>query len=79
LVGIPGIEEAKAMADEIRESLGLEVDIPALKVKEGWDDYGPVFTAQYFYVFGGFKPYRGSKTPQPGRYFVRRRRLRGAP
>ncbi|MEL7564372.1 MAG: M14 family zinc carboxypeptidase [Dehalobacterium sp.] len=52
LVGTPGIEEAKAMAEEIGEALGLEVDIPALKLKEGWDDYAPVFTAQYFMYFG---------------------------
>ncbi|ATW25265.1 M14 family zinc carboxypeptidase [Candidatus Formimonas warabiya] len=52
LVGAPGIEEARAMAGEIGAGLGLAVDIPALKMKEGWDDYGPVFTPQYFMYLG---------------------------
>lgn len=52
LVGTPGIESAQAMAREIRDGLGLEVDIPALKLAEGWDDYGPVFTPQYFMYLG---------------------------
>lgn len=52
LVGTPGVEEAKAMAEEIGAVLGLEVDIPALKLEEGWDDYAPVYTAQYFMHLG---------------------------
>jgi len=52
LLGDRIIASAQAMAAEITGQLGLPVDIPAVKLSEGWDDYGPVFTPQYFMYLG---------------------------
>lgn len=63
LVGTPGVESVKAMAREITEELGLEVDIPGIKMTEGWDDYGPVFTPQYFMYLGALSHTVEAKHP----------------
>ncbi|QIB70309.1 hypothetical protein Ami103574_13855 [Aminipila butyrica] len=46
------LPHAKYMATAITETTGWDVDIPAEIWEDGWDDYPPIFTPQYFMYFG---------------------------
>ncbi len=43
---------AEYMAEAMKKATGWEVDIPAEIWEDGWDDYPPIFTPQYFMYFG---------------------------
>nr|WP_315019963.1 M14 family zinc carboxypeptidase [uncultured Aminipila sp.] len=46
------LPHAKYMAAAMKEATGWDVDIPAEIWDDGWDDYPPIFTPQYFMYFG---------------------------
>ncbi|MEG1650435.1 MAG: M14 family zinc carboxypeptidase, partial [Oscillospiraceae bacterium] len=46
------IEDSKAMAAVIGERLSIDVDIPALVWKDGWEDYSPIYTPVFFLSCG---------------------------
>jgi len=46
------IKNARMMAQEVTDNLRLKCDIPALTMEDGWEDYGPVCTPQFFMYFG---------------------------
>ncbi len=46
------LPHAKYMAAAMKEATGWDVDIPSEIWDDGWDDYPPIFTPQYFMYFG---------------------------
>lgn len=46
------LPHAKYMAAAMKEATGWDVDIPSEIWEDGWDDYPPIFTPQYFMYFG---------------------------
>lgn len=46
------LPHAKYMAAAMKEKTGWDVDIPLEIWDDGWDDYPPIFTPQYFMYFG---------------------------
>jgi hypothetical protein len=46
------LKNAQKMADVIYQRLRLKTDIPALIWKDGWEDYGSVYTPSFCHYFG---------------------------
>lgn len=47
------LPHAEAVAAAISNATGWDVDIPFKAWEDGWDDYPPIFTPQYFMYLGG--------------------------
>ncbi|MEA4989135.1 MAG: M14 family zinc carboxypeptidase, partial [Anaerovorax sp.] len=46
------LPHAETIADAITQTIGWDVDIPYQVWEDGWDDYPPIFTPQYFMYLG---------------------------